>query len=184
MSIGIVRRSRKGVFFAAFVAASACLAACGSSQSGVDTINPSQGAGATLPSASTVPPGSTLPVSPSTTGPGGQAAVVPTVFDCGGGAYEPTTLLVTCANATKDATTLVTGVTWTSWSATSASGRGTVHLIVGGKPVAAAASLKLSGVEQTSNGLQFATIELTWVGTSPNGNPTEQLPLAVAPSPS
>ena len=108
--------------------------------------------------------------------------MVPTVFDCGGGAYEPTTLLVTCANAAKDATTLVTGVTWTSWSATRASGRGTVHLIVGGKTVTADASLKLSGVEQTSNGLQFATIEFTWIGTSPDGNPTEQLPLAVAPS--
>ena len=179
MSIGIVRRLRTGVSFAAVVAASACLAAClaacGSSHNSVDTINPSQGT--SIPAAT-----STVPSSSSTAGPGGQAAVVPTVFDCGGGAYEPTTLLVTCANAAKDATTLVTGVTWTSWSATRASGRGTVHLIVGGKTVTADASLKLSGVEQTSNGLQFATIEFTWIGTSPDGNPTEQLPLAVAPS--
>lgn len=150
----------------------AAISACGSSQSGVDTINPTQ---------STV---TIVAPTPYSTQPNSQQATVPTVFDCGGGAYEPVTLLITCANAAKDATTTVTGIAWSSWSATSASGRGTVHLVVAGKPISAEADLTLGGVKETSNGLQFSTIELTWIGTSPDGNPTQQLPLAVAPSPS
>jgi len=145
------------------------VASCGSNQTAVTKINPTQG---------TV----TIETPTSTTsGAGSQSQTVPTVFDCGGGAFEPETLLVTCANAAKDATTTVTGITWTSWSSTNAAGRGTVHLYVAGKEVSAAASLTLGGVKQTSNGLQFSSLSLTWTGPSPDGQPTLTLPVAVAP---
>ncbi|MGC8512660.1 MAG: hypothetical protein ACP5P1_06440 [Acidimicrobiales bacterium] len=116
-------------------------------------------------------------------GSGTQSRTVPTVFNCGGGAFEPETLLVTCANSAKDATTTVTGITWTSWSSTSAAGVGTVHLYVSGKPVSATARLTLGGAKQTANGLQFSAVSLTWTGSSPDGQPTLDLPLAVAPQP-
>ncbi len=147
------------------------LASCGSNQTSVTKIIPTQG---------------TVTIETPTSaagGPGTSSETVPTVFNCGGGAFEPKTLLVTCANAAKDAATIVTGVSWTSWSSTTAAGMGTVHLYVAGKSVSAAASLTLSDVTQTSNGLQFSKLSLAWSGPSPDGQPTLALPLAVAPQP-
>ena len=164
----IRKRGSKGASMVKLVALSAVLlASCGSSQTSVTKINPTQG---------TV----TIQTPASPTGAGSsKAQTVPTVFNCGGGAFKPETLLVACA---KEATT-VTGITWTSWSSTSATGRGTVHLYVKGKLVNAGAKLTLGGVKQTANGLQFSTVSLTWTGPSPDGPPTVSLALTVAPAP-
>jgi hypothetical protein len=101
----------------------------------------------------------------------GQA---PTVFDCGGGAYEPATLLVVCGIAT----TMVTGVKWTSWTSTAASGSGSVHLTGHAQP--APADLALSAVVSTPHGPQFSVLTVTWTGPSPDGKPSDVFDLAVA----
>lgn len=172
MKRGARYRGTRGASTAGLLALGALLlASCGSSQTPVTKINPTQG---------TV----TIETPTSTTGEAGsQSQTVPTVFDCGGGAFEPKTLLVTCANAAKDATTTVTGITWTSWSSTNASGTGTVHLYVAGKQVSAAATLSLGTVKQTPNGLEFSSLAITWTGPSPDGQPNLTLPLAIAPQP-
>lgn len=112
----------------------------------------------------------TVTTTPATT----LAGQVPTLFNCGGGAYQPATILVVCGVAT----TTVTGVKWTSWTATGASGTGTVHLTgqSGGTP----ANLSLSAVVSTPNGPQFSVLEATWTGASPDGKPSEVFHLALA----
>ncbi len=146
---------------AGLVAALGGLSACGSggSRTAVHNISPSSG-----PTVVTAPP-------TSLSGP------VPTVFDCGGGAYEPKTLLVVCGVNT----TTVTGVKWTSWGASGAAGSGTVNLHGSGLQGSAPATLALSDVVQTGNGPQFSLLQVTWTGQSPDGHPTDQFKLAVAP---
>lgn len=143
-------------------AALAGLSACGSSgnSSAVHSITPAS----STPTVVTAPPTS-------------LAGSVPTVFDCGGGAYEPKTLLVVCGVNT----TTVTNVTWTSWSAAGATGSGTVNLHGSGQQGSAPATLALSNVVQTGNGPQFSVLQVTWTATSPDGHPTDQFKLAVAP---
>lgn len=135
------------------------LSGCGGTSTAVHNITPS-----TARSVVTAPP-------TSLSGP------VPTVFDCGGGAYEPKTLLVVCGVAT----TTVTDVTWTSWTASGATGSGMVNLRGSGHPASAPATLALSDVVQTGNGPQFSVLRVTWTATSPDGHPSDQFKLAVAP---
>lgn len=143
------------------IAVAAGLAGCGGSGGGaaVRSVNPQ--------TAQTV----------TTTPPASEPTAVPTVFNCGGGAYEPKTLLVVCGIAS----THVTDVAWTSWTGSGATGTGTVHLSASGNHASAPASLELSKVVQTGNGPQFSELTVTWTGTSPDGHPTDQFHLAVAP---
>jgi hypothetical protein len=110
---------------------------------------------------------------PPTTTPGGT----PTVFDCGGGAYEPATLVVVCGTGT----TIVTGVAWSSWTASEAAGTGTVHLGSSSAP-GRPAKLTLSDAVATPQGPQFSVLTATWTGPSPDGKPSETFRLAVAGS--
>lgn len=152
---------RSAVAAAGLGAALAGLSACGSSgrATAVHDITPSS-----IPTVVTAPP-------TSLSGP------VPTVFDCGGGAYEPKTLLVVCGVDT----TTVTDVKWTSWNASGATGSGTVNLHGSRQHGSAPAALTLSDVVQTGNGRQFSLLTVTWTGRSPDGHPTDQFKLAVAP---
>ena len=102
------------------------------------------------------------------------AGQLPTVFDCGGGAYKPATLLVVCGVAT----TTVTNVQWSSWTASEARGQGTVNL-PGHQP--APASLLLGSVVLSGNGPEFSRLTATWTGTSPDGHPDQVFQLATAP---
>lgn len=122
-------------------------------------------------SASTSVPPSTAVATSATTVAGQQT----TVYDCGGGAYEPATLLVVCGVNS----TVVTDVHWTSWTATSATGTGNVHL-PGKSP--SPASLALSDVVSSGSGPQFAQLKATWSGTSPDGHPYDVYPLGTAPT--
>jgi hypothetical protein len=97
-----------------------------------------------------------------------------TVPDCGAGAYRPSTLLIVCSTGG----TMATGIQWTAWGTTAASGTGTVHLVVGGSEHAGWANLELSGVsERGNNGPQFSRLTVTWIGPSPDGHPTDSFPL-------
>lgn len=128
----------------------------------------------TSASVSTPPLSSTLTTLTSSSSPGSSspttvAGQLPTVANCGGGAYEPHTLLIVCGVGT----TMATGVTWSSWTATSALGTGDVHLTAGGRQVTAPADLRLSDVRNGSTGPQFTILTVTWTGASPDGKPVE-----------
>ena len=97
-----------------------------------------------------------------------------TVPDCGAGAYRPSTLLIVCSTGG----TMATGIQWTAWGTTAASGTGTVHLAVGGSEQTGSARLELSDVsERGNNGPQFSRLTVTWIGPSPDGHPTDSFPL-------
>jgi hypothetical protein len=125
-------------------------------------------------SASTLAPASLAPTSPPSTAPTTVAGQVPTVPNCGGGAYEPRTLLIVCGVGT----TMATGVAWSSWTASTATGNGDVHLTTGGQQVVSPAVLQLSEVRYGSNGPQFSLLTVTWTGPSPDGRPTDTFHLA------
>lgn len=94
--------------------------------------------------------------------------------DCGAGAYRPSTLLIVCSTGG----TMATGIQWTAWGTTAASGTGTVHLAVGGSEQTGSAKLELSDVsEQGDKGPQFSRLTVTWIGPSPDGHPTDSFPL-------
>lgn len=145
------------VLMGATLAGGLGLAACGSSSHPV-------GVGTTT----MVTTASTVPVTTPT------SVHMPTVSECGGGAYKPTTLLIGCSGGT----TTVTGISWTSWSSSAASGTGTVHLQVGGKPVQAAAHLTLGTVVSGSVGPQFTRLTVSWIGTSPDGHSQDSYSLS------
>ncbi|HET9077044.1 MAG TPA: hypothetical protein VFN68_08930 [Acidimicrobiales bacterium] len=145
------------------VVAASGLSACsgsGGKPAAVHTVNPS--------------PQQTVTTAPPTS----LSQQVPTVFNCGGGAYEPKTLLVVCGVAT----TTATGISWTSWTGSGATGSGTVNLSGSSGHGSGPATLKLSKVVQTGNGPQFSLLDVTWTGSSPDGHPSDQFKLAVAPS--
>lgn len=124
-------------------------------------------------SSTTNPPGPPTTAGPPTTP--STAATLPTVPNCGAGAYKPARLLIVCG----DATTMATGVSWSSWDATTATGTGTVHLVTGAVTRTAPARLVLSQVTAGSGGLHFTLLTVTWSGTSPDGHPTDTFHLAV-----
>jgi hypothetical protein len=103
--------------------------------------------------------------------------VEPTVADCGGGSYEPATLLIVCGVGT----TMATGVHWTSWDTTGATGTGNVHLVTSALAATAAARLSLSQVVGGPTGPQFTLLKITWTGKSPDGRATDTFSLAEAP---
>lgn len=144
----------------AAVASAILVAACSSSSHGTSTADTT----ARQPSATSSPAGA-----PTT----GAPHLTATVYNCGGGAYEPATLLIVCGVDS----TMATGVTWTSWSASGASGRGDVAL--SGHP-AEPASLELRDVVTTTSGPQFSELTLTWSGASPDGHPSDTFHLATA----
>ena len=66
---------------------------------------------------------------------------------------------------------MATGIEWTAWSDSGASGKGTVHLTVDGSPETATADLQLSGMSVNgNNGPQFTHLTVTWLGRSPDGH--------------
>ena len=160
---------------AAIMAATALAGCGGSGRSGVATAANSSVTTAPPAAVTTAPPVTATrapPVSrtttasvPATTVPG----QVPTVPNCGGGAFEPSTLLIVCASG--DAAVLATGVSWRSWGTTTASGTGTVHLLVKGRPATGLATLTLADVAIGSVGPQFSRLTVAWTGTSPTGTP-------------
>jgi len=151
--------SRRGVARAgaAVVVAFGC-AACSSGTHNVVASSTTTGSAVTTPATTT-------------------AGRTPTVFDCGGGAYEPSTLVVVCGTGT----TIVTGAAWTSWTASGASGTGTVHLGSSSAP-GRPARLTLSDAVATPQGPQFSLLTATWTGPSPDGKTSESFHLAVAGS--
>lgn len=159
-------RSRR-VAGAACVAASAfavlALPGCASGSG-----HPLAGTSGTASVTSPAPPSS--PPAPTATTVAGQ---LPTAFDCGGGAYEPATLIVVCGVGS----TTVTGSRWTSWTAGTARGTGTVNLP--GK-LPSPATLALDGVVQTVDGPEFSRLTVTWTASSPTGRPEQVFRLATA----
>lgn len=155
----------------AVLIAAAVLAACG----GSGTSSGSGVAGGSATAVSTVSPSASQTV--VTAPPTSLEQPVPTVFDCGGGAYEPKTLIVECGINT----TTITGIAWTSWTGTGASGTGTVNLSGSAGHGSGPADLALSAVVQTGNGQQFSRLQVTWTGKSPDGHPSDTFELAVAP---
>lgn len=102
------------------------------------------------------------------------SGLVPTVPDCGAGAYRPLTLLIVCA----EGGTMATGVVWSWWGQSDATGRGLVHLQMNGEQVLAPADLRLDEVSRTGReGPHFTRLTVTWLGTSPDGHPNDQFRL-------
>ena len=96
---------------------------------------------------------------------------------------EPTSITVTCA----DNGIGVQDVVWTSWTASSASGNGTVWEKTC-KPDCASgpigmypASISVSGVKATSVGNLFTRMTVTYQGAGPNGHTTDQFGLPLPP---
>lgn len=118
-------------------------------------------------------PGSSPGATTATSSPPTSAGQLPTVSNCGGGAYEPKTLLIVCGSGTA----MATGVSWQSWTAGSASGTGTVHLVVKDQPASAPANLKLDQVKTGPVGPQFSRLTVTWTGASPDGRTQDTYPL-------
>jgi hypothetical protein len=110
---------------------------------------------------------------PTMSSPSTSPAVTPTVFDCGGGAYKPATLLIVCGVDSS----VATGVRWADWSASGATGEGSVALT---GHAAAPADLRLGSVVSTSGGPQFSSLTVTWTGPSPDGHPTDTFRLDTA----
>ena len=137
--------------------AAAAAAGCDSThRNAVDVTNPSV---ATARPTTTAPPGTSA------------SALVPTVGNCGGGAYKPATLLMVCAAGS--VATDATGVSWQTWGASDALGMGTVHLVVAGRAVTATGRLRLDEVKSGPVGPQFRRLVVTWIGSSPDGHPTD-----------
>lgn len=108
---------------------------------------------------------STTLSTPATTAP----VLVPTVPNCGGGAFEPKTLLIVCGTGT----TTATGVAWTTWNRSGATGAGLVNLQVDGRTISAPATLTLRAVVVGPAGPQFSLLTVTWTGPSPDGRPQD-----------
>jgi hypothetical protein len=73
---------------------------------------------------------------------------------------------------------MATGVQWTSWGPSGATGTGTVHMTVAGRQATGQARLALSKVAATGdNGPQFTLLTVTWIGASPDGHPADTYPL-------
>ena len=97
-----------------------------------------------------------------------------TVPDCGAGAYRPATLLITCAVEG----TMATGIQWSTWSSSGASGTGTVHLQVSGQEQTGDANLALGSVaDKGTSGPQFTFLTVTWIGRSPDGHASDTFQL-------
>ena len=103
-----------------------------------------------------------------------------TVGNCGGGAYKPATLLITSASAMPPGA-MATGVTWQSWSATTASGSGTVHLVAHGQPAAPRAALTLADVERRVDRSAVHAPDGHVDRESPDGNPSHVYHLQLQP---
>jgi len=158
---------------AATLAAGAALTACGSTSHQTTTAT---SIAATTPPTTTVP-STTLPTPPSSTQVSAAPVGIPTVPDCGGGAYKPATLLIVCGNNT----TMATNVTWGAWTASTAAGSGTVHLVEGATSATAPGRLSLSDVVTGPIGPQFTLLTVTWIGPSPDGKATDTFRLAEVP---
>jgi hypothetical protein len=145
------------------VAAAVLVTGCSSSRPGASS-GPTSGAVPTTEAGR--PAGS----APTTTPP-----LTPTAYNCGAAAYEPATLLIVCGVGTS----MATGVKWSDWTSTSASGHGEVA--VTGRPPHPA-SLRLGSVVATGAGPQFSLLTVTWSGTSPDGHPADTFHLDTSPS--
>jgi hypothetical protein len=153
-----VRTTSSGLAAAGLVAIAFTIAAGGCGSSGHGTAVGTSGSSTT---GATAVSATTRPASPTTV-----AGQLPTVPNCGGGAYKPQTLLIVCGNDT----TMATGVAWDAWGRTSASGAGTVHLVVAGHAATGAAHLVLDTVSTGPVGPQFSRLTVTWSGQSPDGH--------------
>lgn len=136
------------------------------------------GAAAACNSTEQVRTAPTVPATSTTAPTPGPAVTSPsleaTVPDCGAGAYRPSTLLIVCSTGG----TMATGIRWTAWGTTAATGTGTVHLAVGGSEQTGSAKLELSDVsERGNNGPQFTRLTVTWIGRSPDGRASDSYQL-------
>jgi len=156
------------------LAAGAALTACSSTSH--QTTTATSIATTTAPPTTTAP-STTLPTPPSSAQVSAAPPGIPTVPDCGGGAYKPATLLIVCGNNT----TMATGVTWGAWTASTAAGSGTVHLVKGATSATAPGRLSLSDVVTGPIGPQFTLLTVTWIGPSPDGKSTDTFRLAEVP---
>jgi hypothetical protein len=150
------------------------VAACGSSTHG-RTGAATGGTSTAAPSTAGSVPATTAAPAPASAPVTTAVGQLPTVPNCGGGAYEPKTLLIVCGTGT----TMATGVSWRSWAPAGASGSGTVHLQVNGRPLSAPAALLLSDVVNGPVGPQFTVLTVTWTGTPPDGNAKDTYHLKV-----
>lgn len=131
--------------------------------------------GGAVSTPTTAAPTSTSTSPPTSTPPTTVAHQLPTVPNCGGGAYEPTALFIVCGGT---GATMATDVIWSTWTATGATGTGSVHLTSGTSTSTAPARLTLSQVVSGSVGPQFSLLTVTWTGTSPDGHPIDTFHLA------
>jgi hypothetical protein len=167
---------RKG---AAVLAGAFCVLALAtgcSSSSHKTTTATSISAAPTTPAPTTVAP-TTLAVPPSSAQVSAAPPGVPTVPDCGGGAYKPDTLLIVCGVNS----TMATNVTWSAWTASGATGSGTVHLVSGGTSATSPGHLTLSRVTSGPLGPQFTLLTVTWMGPSPDGKASDTFQLSEVP---
>lgn len=148
---------RTGRFGLYAVALSLAGAACGSSRA--------VGTGSTTSS-----PTTTVTSASTTT----RVSLEVTVPDCGVGAYRPTTLLIVCGTSG----TMATGIQWSSWDSSGASGTGTVDLQPGKSQLSGQANLQLTNaVDKGAGGPQFTHLTITWIGRSPDGRPSDSYEL-------
>ena len=146
----------------------ASLAGCGSAAHQTTTAT-------SLAPTTTMAPTNTA--SPPTSAAQASVPLMTTVPNCGGGAYKPATLLIVCGSNTSTAT----NITWSTWTASGATGSGTVHLVEPGSTATAPGRLALSDVVNGPVGPQFTLLTVSWVGASPDGKTTDTFRLAEVP---
>lgn len=127
----------------------------------------------TTPTTVTTP---TVPVA----GPGGSGRV-DVVGDCQTAQYEPTSIVVACA----DAGIVARALHWTAWGPTSATGSGLVATngcvpnCAQGTPASYPASVMLSGVASSSAGPVFTTLSVHYDTGGPGGASAQNFSLLV-----
>jgi eukaryotic-like serine/threonine-protein kinase len=125
----------------------------------------------TAPATTTVP--TTASASTSTTSV--ASGVVKVIADCQNPAYEPTTIILACA----DGGITATQISWTSWGATSATGTSVIQAnlcnpnCAQGTMGSFPANITLSSVTSGSGGGLFSTLTAVFTGASPTGSPTQ-----------
>ena len=134
-------------------------------------------AGSACGSSRAVGTGSTTSAPATTAASTSTTTAVPlqvTVPDCGAGAYRPTTLLIVCGTGG----TMATGIQWSSWGSSGASGTGTVDLQPGKSQLSGQANLQLTNaVDKGAGGPQFTRLTVIWIGRSPDGRPSDSYEL-------
>ena len=181
-----MRRTHKRLAAGAALMAALALGACGSSSTTVGaggSTTSSTGSGASsstasIPSGTQTTVATTAPTSSTTAG--GLATEV--VSDCATGAYKPARIVATCPT-TK---VVVTDISWTTWTASAASGTASAQ-VDGCQPTCAAqsavpypATVALSDPVSSARGPRFSRLTLTWSGKGPFGHPSDAYALVTS----